>query len=73
MGNNWLVAMEYSLYQGLAFSLIRITGIGINPEIRKNFHSVPLNCFLKLLLQCILGGCVVKIASRATQCGRQGP
>ena len=35
--------MEYSLYQGLAFSLIRITGIGINPDIRKNFHSVPLN------------------------------
>ena len=65
--------MEYSLYQGLAFSLIRITGIGINPEIRQNFHSVLLNCFLKLLLQCILGGCVVKIASRATQCGRQGP
>ena len=65
--------MEYSLYQGLALILIRITGIGIKPEIRKNLHSVPLNCFLKLLLQCVFGGGVVKIASRATQCGRQGP
>lgn len=65
--------MECSLYQGLALILIRITGIGINPEIGKNLHSVPQNCFLKLLLQCIFGGGVVKIASRATQCGRQGP
>ena len=65
--------MEYSLYRGLAFSLIRITGKGINPEIRQNFHSVPLKCFHKLLLQCIFGGGVVKIVSRATQCGRQEP